>query len=149
MTYRVYDIPYVPSSWTRLDTMIQLCSIKPGQKTADLGSGDGRVVIALAERGAEAHGFEIDPERVDLAKSNIRKSGLENKAFIHQANFWDVNLNQFDVITIYGITGIMERLEAKLLKELREGSRVICNYFNFPTWPYTLKKEDIYLYSKD
>ncbi|MGI5828247.1 MAG: SAM-dependent methyltransferase [Patescibacteria group bacterium] len=149
MAYKIYDIPYVPSSWNRLETMIELCAVKPGQKTADLGSGDGRVVIALAQRGAEAHGFEIEPERVELAKKNIRKAGLEGKAFIHQANFWDVNLSQFDIITVYGITGIMDRLETKLKKELRNGSKVISNYFTFPTWRHKILKDDVYLYNLD
>jgi len=129
--------------------MIELSDVKPGQKTADLGSGDGRVVIALAKKGADATGFEIDEGRVGLAKQNIDKEGLNGNAKIYQKNFWDVDFGDFDIITIYGITGIMDRLEKKLRKELKPGARVVCNYFNFPTWKHKKEKGDVYLYVQE
>lgn len=142
------DIPFVPSSTDRLNTMIELSSVKPGQKTLDLGSGDGRVVIAMAKAGAEAHGFEVDPKLIEEARKNIAEEGLEGKAFIYSKNFWDGDLGEYDVVTVYGITSIMGRLEAKLKNELRPNAKVVSNYFTFPNWEPEEVKEKVYLYKK-
>jgi hypothetical protein len=74
--------------------------------------------------------------------------GLKNKAHIYNKSFWNVNLSSYDVVVIYGIDYIMERLEKKLLKELQPGTRIISNSFKFPNWDYLEKKNDIYLYIK-
>lgn len=142
------DIPFVPSSTDRLNTMIELSGVKPGQKTLDLGSGDGRVVIAMAKAGAEAHGFEVDPKLIEEARKNIAKEGLEGRAFIHSKNFWDSNLGEYDVITVYGITSIMGRLENKLKSELKQDALVVSNYFTFPNWEPQKVKDKVYLYKK-
>jgi len=128
--------------------MMELAQIRKGIKAADLGSGDGRVVIALAQAGAEAHGFEIDRKLVAESRKKIKEAGLEGKAFIHHQSFWDSNLAGFEVITIYGITSIMEKLEKKLKTELKNGARVISNYFTFPSWEHNEKRERVYLYRK-
>jgi len=142
------DIPFVPSSPDRLTVMLELAAVQPGQKTADLGSGDGRVVIAMAKAGAEAHGFEINPKLITEARENIAEEGLENKAFIHDMNFWDCDLSQYDIVSVYGITSIMERLEKKCLAEMKTGAKVVSNYFTFPNWTPSLVKEKVYLYLK-
>jgi cyclopropane fatty-acyl-phospholipid synthase-like methyltransferase len=126
--------------------MVALAAALPGQKSADLGSGDGRVVIALAKEGAETHGFEIDPKLVKEARKNIREEGLEGKAFIHQQDFFEADLSDFDILTIYGITSIMGPLEEKLRSELKPGARVISNFFSFPNWEYEVKVAEVYVY---
>lgn len=143
------DIPFVPSAQDRLDTMIELSEVKTGQKSVDLGSGDGRVVIAMAKAGAEAHGYEVNPKLVAEAQKNITEEGLEGKAFIHEMNFWDGDLSDFDVISVYGITSIMDRLEKKCQSELKSGAKVVSNYFTFPDWQPAVVKEKVYLYKKD
>ena len=140
------DIPYVPSSLERLELMMELAGVKNGQKSADLGSGDGRVVIACAKRGAEAHGFEIDEDRTNIAKKDIIRNGLADRAFIHHKSFWGVDFSEFDLITIYGLPDIMKRLEEKLKKELRPGSKVVSNAFRFPYWEPAMLKKSVYLY---
>jgi len=139
-------LPFVPSSEERLKTMIGLAAILQGQKAADLGSGDGRVVIALAKEGAEAHGFEIDYKLVNEARKKIHEEGLENKAFIHNLDFFKVDLSNFDILTIYGITSIMSPLEEKLRSELKSGAKVISNFFTFPNWGHEVKVSEVYLY---
>lgn len=142
------DLPYVPSSAEKVITMIELADIKPGQKVADLGSGDGRVLIAMAKKGAFCFGFEIEPKRVELARKNIRSNGLSEKIIVFNKNFFDINLNKYDVITLYGITSIMGRLERKMMDELRPGTRVISNRFNFPNWKEDQITNDVFLYIK-
>lgn len=142
------DVPFVPSSKERLVTMIQLAEIVPGQKAVDLGSGDGQVVIEMARLGALAFGYEIDPNLVEKSLKNIEEAGLAGQAFIVNADYWDETLEQFEIVTIYGITGIMKRLENKLKKELKPGTKVISNFFTFPNWKPVKIQGDIYLYMR-
>ncbi len=129
-----------------VEKIVLISDVKPGEKAIDLGSGDGRLVIALAKAGAEAHGYEVNPILVWLSKKNIKKAGLEGKAFVHLKNFWIVDFSQFDVVMVYGISYIMKRLETKLKRELRPGSRVVSNYFVFPNWQHSKKEDNVYLY---
>lgn len=140
------DVPFVPSSKERLDIMIELAGITPGQKAVDLGSGNGQVVIEMAKLGAFAFGYEIDPVLVEKSLRNIKQANLEGTAFVILTNYWDEPLDSFDVVTIYGITGIMERLEEKLRKELKPGTKVVSNFFTFPHWEPAVKKGEVYLY---
>jgi precorrin-6B methylase 2 len=137
---------YVPTSREKIKRMIEFANIKPGERAVDLGAGDGRLVIALAKAGAEAHGYEINPFLVFLAKRNIRKAGLSGKAFTHWKSFWREDFSKFDVITVYGESYIMRKLEEKLKKELKKSSRVISNCFTFPMWSPSKKADGVYLY---
>jgi 2-polyprenyl-3-methyl-5-hydroxy-6-metoxy-1,4-benzoquinol methylase len=141
------DIPYVPSSEDRLRVMMEIADVRPGIKTIDLGSGDGRIVMAMARRGAIAHGVESDEGRVKLSREKIEKSGLGHRAFIHHQSFWDVTLHTYDIITVYGVTSIMERLGKKIRNEAKSGCRVISNAFSFPNWQHLIKEGEIYYYS--
>ena len=141
-----WGAPYVPSRNTSVENMMKMGEIGPGQKVADLGSGDGRVVIAMARRGAEAHGYDNDPLLILLARRNIRRAGLSGKAFIHWKNLWKTDLSSFNAITVYGIPYMMKPLKEKLRKEMRPGSKVISNAFPFPQWQEDAKNEGVYLY---
>jgi SAM-dependent methyltransferase len=124
---------YVPSSPEKALLLAELSGAAGGQRAADLGSGDGRVVIALARRGAEAHGFEVNPILVLLARRNIRRAALQERAFIHWKSFWRADLSGFDVITLFQGSFVMRRLEAKVRRELAPGARVVSDYWGFPT----------------
>ncbi|MBI4359162.1 MAG: 50S ribosomal protein L11 methyltransferase [Candidatus Nealsonbacteria bacterium] len=126
--------------------MVALAQIEPGEKAVDLGSGDGRLVIALARAGAQAVGYEIDPLRAWSSRRQIRRAGLEKQASIHQKSFWQEDLSGFDVVTVYGVGYMMKRLEKKLRSELKAGARVVSNYFTFPTWAESQKEGDLHLY---
>lgn len=142
------DVPYVPSSMRKVDIMVKKASIKPGAKAVDLGSGDGRVVIALAKAGAEVKGYEISKERAALASENIKKEGLQAKASILNEDFFKVDFSEYDVVVIYGLTDVMLRLEKKLFADLRPGSKVISNHFQFSEWKHSEEEDDIYVYEK-
>jgi len=139
---------YVPSQDAHIDTMIKLAKIRPGDKAVDLGAGDGRIVIALAKKGVEAHGYEINPMLVWKANQAIAKEGLKGKAFMHLGNFWNKSLTDFDIIVMYGISFAMKDLEEKIKKEAKPDMRIICNKFYFPTWTPTEKEETVFLYKK-
>jgi cyclopropane fatty-acyl-phospholipid synthase-like methyltransferase len=139
---------YVPTSEKRVEQMIGLLDLNSAHKAADLGAGDGRLVIAFAKLGIESHGYEINPFLVLLGRKNIKKAGLENKAFMHFKNLWQEDLKGFDVITLYGMRHMMARLEKKLDKELKPGSMIVSNYFTFPKWKPSSQEDNLYLYIK-
>jgi len=139
---------YVPSKPEAIRSMIKLAKLKPGMKVADLGCGDGRVVIAFAVAGAEAHGYEVNPLLYLKARKAILKAGLQKSAFIHLKSYWDVDLSAYDVIAVYGITYIMKDLGQKLKRELIKGSRVVSNYFTFPNWTASRTVKGVHLYQK-
>ena len=124
---------FFPSSPAHTSAMVALVGPRTGEKAADLGSGDGRVVIALARAGAEAHGFEINPALVLLSRWRVRRSGLTDQARIHWGSFWRADLSPFHVVTVFQGSFIMRRLERKALRELRPGARLVSDYWGFPT----------------
>jgi len=138
--------PFVPTKRATVDRMVAVAGVKPGDRALDIGSGDGRIVIALAKAGAEAHGIDNNPLLVWWSRWNIRKAGLSGRAFIHWGNFWHHDFSPYDVVTLFGITQIMRRLERKLEKELKPGSRVVSNSFQFPTWKNVRKDDAVFVY---
>ena len=138
-------IPYFQTSRYRVETMVELAEVKPSDKGADLGSGDGRIVIAFAKAGITMHGYEIDEELKKLAENNIQTENLTN-AFIHSKDFWQEDLSSYDIICCYPMPTIMGRLENKLKQELKPGSRILLNYFPFKYWKEKKVKDNIFLY---
>lgn len=137
---------YDPSTQEETVIMAEVAAVAAGEKAADLGSGDGRVVIALARRGAEAHGFEVNPILVHLSRRNIRRAGLEGRAFIHWRSFWRADLSSFDIVTVFQVSFVMGRLEAKVKRELPAGARIVSHYWRFPTLLPEAARGDIYRY---
>jgi protein-L-isoaspartate O-methyltransferase len=140
--------PFEASTNERVQKIVRIAKIKKGDKAADLGSGDGRIVIAMAHAGAEAHGYEINPYLVLYSKYRIKKEGLEKKAFIHWKNFWKKDLSKYNIITTFQVDYIMPELEEKLKMELKKGSRVISEKWTFPEWKLSKQDELILRYNK-
>ena len=119
-----------------------------GKKVVDLGSGDGRIMIAYAKSGASVRGYEINPLLVIAARNNIRKAGLQFKAQAYWKSFWNQNLSDADIVTIFGVPHIMASLEKKLQTELKPGARIFSIAFPFPHWPLEYHEENIYYYKR-
>ena len=141
-------IPFFKTSRYRVQTMIDLSEVKPFERVADLGSGDGRISIEFAKKKALVEGFELDPLLADLSEDLIKKSSLEKNIIIHRKNFWDEDLSRFNIVCIYPMPDIMQALEAKLQNEIKKGTRILLNYYPFPTWEYEKSKDNVYLYLK-
>jgi ribosomal protein L11 methylase PrmA len=137
---------YDPSTQAEAEAMARLAEVRPGEKAVDLGSGDGRVLCALARAGAEAHGYEINPILVLVSRRNIRRSGLAGRAFVHWGNFWRASLSGYSLVTTFQVGFVMGRLEAKLLRELAPGSRIVSHYWRFPALLPEQVKANIYRY---
>ena len=139
---------FAPSGKVLTDKMVALAEIKPGDRVLDLGSGDGSQVVALAKAGAVAYGYEINPILVWWSRHKIWKAGLRGKAFIYRKNFWKTNLSDFDSIIMFGVYYMMPKMEEKLQKELKPGTKVISHYFTFPNWKPKKSLDNVHQYVK-
>lgn len=143
--------PFVPINPVVLKRMVALLQIQPGEKAADLGSGDGRIVIELAKAGAKALGYEINPLLVLASRRTIKKAEQalqlrSGQASIHWKNFWTEDLSSFQVITLFGMPHMMKRLQEKLHRELKPGARVVSHQFKFPDWQVAQSQPESQLY---
>lgn len=126
--------------------MVELSRVLPGDKVADLGSGDGRIAIEFGKKGALVTGFELDSGLVSKSQETIKELKLETNVKILQQDFWDVDLSPFKIVTVYPMPDIMLHLEQKLQKELKKGAVVLTNYYAFPNWMHWAVKDKIYKY---
>jgi cyclopropane fatty-acyl-phospholipid synthase-like methyltransferase len=139
---------FFPTSRRNVEVMLDMASLREGARIADLGSGDGRILIACARRGMRAEGYEINPILVFRSRWAIRKAGFQDLAVVHWKSFWRADLAPFDAIFVYGIPYIMGGLRNKLERELRPGVKVVSHVFSFPEWTPAMKHEHekVYLY---
>lgn len=139
--------PYVPSNRKKMDIMLDFADVQPGEKVIDLGSGDGRAVIAMAQAGAEAYGYEINPWLVLWSRYLIKRAGVQNNAKIYWRNFWKDSFRDYDAVILYLLPGTMIRLEEKLKNEAKPGCRIVSNAFIFPNTEPLKSDDRVYLYS--
>lgn len=129
-----YDVPYVPTPEPVVDAMLAMAEVGPADTVIDLGSGDGRITIAAARKGAAASGVEIDAALVDRARRNAALHGLQDRARFSNANLFDVPLRQASVVTMYLLPRINMALRPRLLTELKPGTRIVTHAFDLGDW---------------
>lgn len=128
--------------------MLELAGSVDGKKVADLGAGDGRIAITFAKKGAHVDAYEIDDKLYNKLKENVKNEKLEGSIFCHKTDFWETDLSEFDIICIYPMPDVMAALEEKLKREIKEGTKVITNYYVIPKWTCKESKDNVYLYIK-
>ncbi len=140
--------PYVPTQNAHVDEMIRLAKLVPSDKVTDLGSGDGRIVIAAAKAGvADALGVEINGALVRQSKRSAERLRLANARFATES-FWKTNVSDRTVVFLYQVPYAMRRLETKLQEELPIGARVVSNDFTFVNWKPVEEHGRIRVYKK-
>ncbi len=144
-----HKLPFVRSSDAKTEAIVRILGDVSGRRIVDLGSGEGKIVIALAEAGAEAHGHEINFILAWWSRFKIRRAGLRNRAFIHRTDFWKEDMGHYDDFTIFGIQSIMPQLEKKMIEEMRSGARIVTQRYEFPHWKPHAAEDSIYLYVKE
>jgi precorrin-6B methylase 2 len=137
---------FFTTSDRNIGVMLDMVSLRPGDRIVDLGSGDGRVLIACARRGIRAEGYEINPLLVFLSRRAIRGAGMQGLALVHWKSFWRTDLSRFDAVFVFGISRIMNGLRKKMEQELRPGTKVASNLFSFHGWIPAAKRDGVYLY---
>jgi len=127
-------VPFVPTPQEVVDKMIELGGVKKGDTVYDMGSGDGRIVITAAKKGAKAVGFEIDGDLVKESRENIKKAGVENLAEIRQQDILTVDLSPANVVTMYLLLDVNLKLRPNVLSQMKPGSRIVSHAFDMGDW---------------
>ena len=135
--------PYYPTPESIVVKMLELGGLKPGEKMFDLGSGDGRIVIAAAQKfHADAIGVELDKDLCRQSLERIRKLGLEKTAQIVNGDILKQDYSSADLITVYLLPNSNDKVQPLLELQLKKGARVVAHDFEFRGWT-PVKVEDI------
>jgi ubiquinone/menaquinone biosynthesis C-methylase UbiE len=127
--------PYYPTPETIVEKMLQLGSLKAGEKMFDLGSGDGRIVLMAAEKfHADATGVEMDKDLFKQSSEKIRKLGLQKSARIINGDIFKQNYASADLVTVYLLPTSNDKIRPMLEKQLKKGTRVVSHDFEFKEW---------------
>ena len=154
------DVPYVPTPANVVDTMLNLGKVGPDDYLIDLGSGDGRIVIAAAQRfGTRGFGVDIDGALVSEAQREAQKQGVADKVAFYARNLFVTDISKASVVTMYLLPQVNLRLRPRLFTELKPGTRVVSHDFDMDSWkpddrvtvpvpdkPYGEPKSEVYLW---
>lgn len=138
--------PNIATHGDDVSRMLALARPKPGELWLDLGSGDGRVVIAAAGAGARAVGCELNPLLVLVARTRIRFLGLGERAQVRWASLWGFDVAGADVVSMYLMPRAMRRLRPKIEAQAKPGCRIVSNQFALPGWEAAAQDGWVFLY---
>lgn len=120
------EFPYLPSPLSVIDAALNLANFKSDDVFADLGCGDGAVLIRVAERfGVFSVGVEVDSKLVNIARVNVRAAGLKHLVEVVYSDLFRVALSKFSVIYVYPYPLVVKSLSEKIASERRRGSRIL------------------------
>lgn len=129
------DVPYVATDNEVVDAMLGLASVRPDDDVIDLGSGDGRILIAAARsNGAHGLGVDIDPARIREANANARAAGVSGLVTFRRQDLFRTPLGDAEVLTLYLLQDINLRLRPRILAQMRAGTRVVSHDFDMGDW---------------
>jgi cyclopropane fatty-acyl-phospholipid synthase-like methyltransferase len=131
------DVRYVPSPDSVVDAMLQLARVSANDIVYDLGSGDGRIPIAAAQRyGAIGVGIEIDARLNRDAVDSAKKAGVGDRVRFLTQDLFDADISQATVVTLFLLPRVNQDLIPKLKRELRPGTRIVSHQFDMgEQWP--------------
>jgi len=138
---------WVPTPQNIVNRMLKAAQVNEDDTVYDLGSGNGKIVLSAAKLGANAIGIELDPLRVLISKIKIKLAGLNN-AKVELGDLYKANIRDASVVTLFLLPKTMEKIETKMRKDLRKGTRIVSYRFVFKGWkPVKIDKTNkIYLY---
>ena len=128
------DVVWVPTPPELVEKMLDLAKVTPQDFVMDLGSGDGRNIIAAAKRGARSVGVEYNPEMVNLSNRLAREAGVADKAQFVQGDMYAADISKANVLALFLLPVNMTQLRPKFL-DLQPGSRIVSNTFTINDWP--------------
>jgi len=127
------DVIWVPTPSELVDKMLEIAGVTEKDIVIDLGSGDGRTVIAAAKLGAQAVGIEYNPEMVEVSKNKAKEAGVSEKTKFIQTDLFEYDLSEATVITMFLLPEINLKLRPRLL-DLKPGTRIVSNTFTMGEW---------------
>lgn len=142
------DVPFVATPEGIVDTMLNMAKVTAADYLIDLGSGDGRLVIGAAARGAYGYGMDLNPVRVEEAWENAKKADVLDRVSFMEGNVFDADLRLASVVTMYLSDSINVALRPKIFEHLKPGSRVVSHAFRMGDWQPDLfwKQGCIFIY---
>ena len=127
------DSVWVPTSPELVEKMLDLAKVTKEDFVIDLGSGDGRMVIAAAKRGARALGVEFNPDMVKLSQQLAAEAGVSDRATFVQGDMFEADISKATVLALFLLPDNLVRLEPKF-RALRPGTRIVVNTFGIADW---------------
>jgi len=127
------DVVWVGNPEAMVQKMLDVAGVTPQDYVVDLGSGDGRNVIAAAKRGARAHGIEYNGDLVELSKRLAAKERVSDRATFERGDVFAADFSKATVVVLFLIPEMNIRLRPKLLA-LKPGARVVANTFAIGDW---------------
>jgi hypothetical protein len=127
------DVVWVPTPEVTVNKMLDIAKVGPQDFLMDLGSGDGRTVIAAAKRGARAMGVEYNPDMVELSQRRVKEAGVADRATIVRGDIFETDFSKATVITLFLLPDLNVKLRPSILK-MRPGTRIVSNSFTMGDW---------------
>ena len=144
------DVHYEPTPHEVVEGIMQLANVQPSDFLIDLGSGDGRIPIAAARRGARALGVDLDPQRILESNDNARMARVTDRVTFRQQNLFETDISEASVVTLYLFQHLNLKLRPRLLEELRPGTRIVSHTWDMGEWrpdrPETVFGKRIFLW---
>ena len=132
---QTYSVPYVPTPSNVVDVMLQMARVGPADYVIDLGSGDGRIVIAAAKKhGARGFGVDIDGGLVSTARREAQLQGVADRAEFYERSLFVTDISRATVLTLYLFPSINAQLRPRLFTELKPGTRIVSHEFDMGKW---------------
>ena len=129
-----WRVPFITTPGDVVERMLELAATKSDDLVADLGSGDGRIVIAAARKyGARGLGIELDAKLVDVSRENARKAGVADRVAFVQGDVLEADFSKASVVTVYLLPNLISQLEPRFLA-LKPGTRIVSHSFHMPSW---------------
>ena len=129
------DIFFAPTLYSVADAMLKLANVSAEDVVYDLGSGDGRILILAAQKyRARGVGIEIDRRLVELSRQIAREGEVTDRVTFLEGDLFEADLGAATIVTLYLSPTVNKRLEGKLRKELRPGTRIVSHQFGIGTW---------------
>lgn len=128
------DVPYAETRTEAVEKMLDMARVGPGDRVIDLGTGDGRMLLQAAERGAGGLGVDIDPVLVAEANASAQRQGVADRVTFRTQDLFETPIADADVVTMFLLPEINLKLRPRLLSELRPGARVVSHAFTMGDW---------------
>jgi protein-L-isoaspartate O-methyltransferase len=128
-------VPFITTPDEVVQRMLEMAGTRPQDLVIDLGSGDGRIVIASAQKfGARAVGIELDAALVEKSRELARQAGVADRVSFLQGDVLEADLSQATVVTVYLLPGLISQLQPRFLEQLRPGTRIVSHSFRMTGW---------------
>ena len=127
-------VPYVQTPMEIVERMLRMAEVKKDDYVIDLGSGDGRIIVEAAKRGARGLGVDLDPNLVKHATENARQAGVGDRTRFEVRDIFETDLSQATVVAFYLLPDFNAKLLPKLLK-LKPGTRIVSHDGGIGDWP--------------